>query len=102
MVTIVVLGYCIRLFEQKAQPNSYKNYTTAMWNVLITMTTIGYGDYYPISHCGRVIAIITAFWGVLPPPPPVLACMNISEFSSQENKAFKLLVRLSLKDQLKL
>ncbi len=67
----------------------------AMWNVLVTMTTIGYGDYYPISHCGRVVAIITAFWGVLDTSLFVLACLNICEFTSQEEKAFKLLERLS-------
>jgi len=60
----------------------------AMWNVLITMTTIGYGDYFPISHCGRVVAIITAFWGVLDTSLFVLACVNITTFTSSENKAY--------------
>jgi Ion channel len=60
----------------------------AMWNVLITMTTIGYGDYYPISHCGRVVAIITAFWGVLDTSLFVLACLNITKFEPSEAKAY--------------
>jgi potassium intermediate/small conductance calcium-activated channel subfamily N protein 2 len=74
----------------------------AMWNCLITMTTIGYGDYYPISHCGRFVAILTAFWGVLDTSLFVVALMSITKFSDSEQKAYRLLERLQLKDDLKL
>ena len=97
-----MLAYTLRLFEAKTQPEPFKNYTVAVWNVLITMTTIGYGDYYPVSLGGRLVAIITAFWGVLDTSLFVLACLNITEFTSSESKAFQLLQRLDLKDKLKL
>ena len=28
------------------------------------MTTVGYGDYFPITNGGRFVGIICAFWGV--------------------------------------
>jgi Ion channel len=63
MVSLLMLSYQIKLFEQKVQ-TPFINITSCAWVILITMTTVGYGDLYPESHCGRVIAIVTAFWGV--------------------------------------
>ena len=36
----------------------------AMWNILITMTTVGFGDVYPITNGGRCVSIVAALWGV--------------------------------------
>ena len=53
----------LQIFEREVDEN-FKNLTTSMWNVIITLTTVGYGDYYPVTNLGRLIGIITAFWGV--------------------------------------
>lgn len=34
-----------------------------MWCVVITMTTVGYGDVFSVSPFGRIISIINALWG---------------------------------------
>jgi potassium intermediate/small conductance calcium-activated channel subfamily N protein 2 len=62
-----------------------------MWNVLITMTTVGYGDFYPKSHLGRMIGIIVAFWGVFYVSLFVVALNNILNFLPAEGKAYNLL-----------
>jgi len=72
-----------------------------MWNMVITMTTIGYGDYSAQSHMGRLIAIIIAFWGVFYVSLFVVALNNMLLFTSPQNKAFMLLTRLCAKDQLR-
>ena len=41
----------------------YDSYFTSIWNVLITMTTVGYGDVYACSPLGKVISILNALWG---------------------------------------
>lgn len=51
-----------------------------MWYVLITMTTVGYGDVFAMSHAGRAIAIICAFVGVLIVALFVLCLDNILSF----------------------
>ena len=69
-----------------------------MWNMVITMTTIGYGDFSAASHMGRVIAIIIAFWGTFYVSLFVVALTNILDFDSPEQKSFMLLSRLDAKE----
>jgi hypothetical protein len=41
----------------------FDSYFSSVWNVIITMTTVGYGDIAAISDYGRVISILNALWG---------------------------------------
>ncbi len=77
--------------------NIHNFITTALWNVLITMTTVGYGDFYPRSHMGRFVGIITSFWGVFYVSLFVVSLTNTLEFESPQIKSFMLLKRLKLK-----
>jgi hypothetical protein len=65
-----------------------------MWNILITMTTVGYGDVFAKSHYGRIIAVITAFWGTCYVSLFVLSLLNLLKFNSSEVKAYNLMRRL--------
>jgi hypothetical protein len=62
-----------------------------MWNIMITILTIGYGDIYPKSHFGRLIGIVIAFLGVYNTSLFIVALNNMLEFESPECKAFNLL-----------
>lgn len=39
-------------------------YLNCMWTVMNTMTTVGYGDYFPRSLIGRILASFIAIWGI--------------------------------------
>ena len=41
----------------------FDDYVTSIWCVVITMTTVGYGDVAAVSPFGRFISIINAIWG---------------------------------------
>ena len=61
------MGFCLRMFERKLFAASGQDFgllTNTIWNVLVTMTTVGYGDFYPKTNFGRLVGIIIAFWGV--------------------------------------
>ena len=36
----------------------------ALWWPVVTITTVGYGDYYPVTLAGRLITIIVMFSGI--------------------------------------
>ena len=83
----------LQIFEREVDDN-FRNLTTACWNVIITVTTIGYGDYYPITNLGRLVGIITAFWGVFFVSLFVVALTNTLELEESEVRAFNILRRL--------
>jgi hypothetical protein len=68
---------------------------------LVTMTTVGYGDYYPKTNMGRIIGLIIAFWGVFIVSLFVVSLSNMFEFDSGESKAFQLNNRLQAKEDLR-
>jgi succinate-acetate transporter protein len=45
---------------------------------------VGYGDYSPKSDCGRIIAIIIAFWGIFFLSLLVVALTNTLELEESE------------------
>ena len=98
--SLIQLSMSLQIFEREIDPN-FKNLTTAMWNVIITLTTVGYGDYYPVTNLGRLIGIITAFWGVFFVSLFVVALTNTLELEESELRAFILLRRLFTRKVLK-
>ena len=93
LFSLTQLSISLQLFEREVDEN-FANITTAMWNVIITLTTVGYGDYFPMTNFGRFVGIITAFWGVFFVSLFVVALTNTLELEDAENRAFILLQRL--------
>lgn len=61
MIIASVLMYNI---ESSVQPEAFSNALEAMWWAVATLTTVGYGDVYPITAAGKILATIIAFLGI--------------------------------------
>lgn len=59
-----------------------------MWNVIITLTSVGYGELYPKTFFGRIVGIIICFWGVFIVSFFVVTVTNVLMFSTGEDKAY--------------
>lgn len=50
--------------ENRAQPEEFASIPKAMWWSIITLTTVGYGDVFPVTGAGRLLAGVIAIVGI--------------------------------------
>jgi len=50
--------------EYEAQPDKFTSIPHAMWWGIATLTTVGYGDIYPVTTAGKIISSLIAIIGV--------------------------------------
>lgn len=54
----------IYFFENVAQPESFKSIFHSLWWAIVTLTTVGYGDVYPITIGGKVFTFFVLVIGI--------------------------------------
>lgn len=66
MITMLLLfsSSLIYLVESEAQPDKFPSIPAAMWWGVATLTTVGYGDIYPITPLGKILSAFIAFLGI--------------------------------------
>jgi potassium intermediate/small conductance calcium-activated channel subfamily N protein 2 len=101
-ISIFVFALGVRVYERPYQRDlgssqDYNYVWNSMWLVVLTMTTVGYGDFFPTTHLGRLIIIISCFWGVFLVSMMVVTLNDSSKFSPGEKRSFDLLSRLKAK-----
>lgn len=50
--------------EHDAQPETFSSIPAAMWWGIVTLTTVGYGDAYPVTVAGKLLASVIAVLGI--------------------------------------
>lgn len=67
LATLLLLYFSsigIYYFENEAQPEVFTSLFDAMWWSVATLTTVGYGDVYPITNGGKIFASAIVFIGL--------------------------------------
>jgi voltage-gated potassium channel len=66
VVTVLILFGSVVIYELEgtAQPDSFKSLSDAIWWAFVTMTTVGYGDMYPVTVMGRIFAVFFMCLGI--------------------------------------
>ena len=63
-VVIVTAGLGMYHLEHTAQPEVFGSVLDGLWWAVITLTTVGYGDVYPVTAGGRILATVAMFAGI--------------------------------------
>ena len=100
----VLMGaYAIRIFERPMSPHTamdFSSYANCIWYCLITMLTIGYGDYYAVTTPGRVVALGVCIWGVVLVSVMVCFVAEVLGFDAGERNALDILERLDFRREI--
>jgi len=105
IMSMFYFGYLIRIFDQDLSDVSGQNFNSIMnpvWLSIVTMTTVGYGDFYPKSNPSRIVGILCSFYGVYLVSLFVIALESLLRFDQSEERSYELISRLEDKEELKL
>lgn len=67
IVTIILLylsAVGIWYFEREAQPDQFKSVFHSLWWAVSTLTTVGYGDVYPVTVGGKIFTFVVLMVGL--------------------------------------
>lgn len=70
------------------EPETFHNFFEAVYWAVISLSTVGYGDIYPVTTLGRVITILSAIVGIaiIALPAGVITAGYMEELSAQKEK----------------
>lgn len=86
----VVIASCIMFeLENEAQPDKFPNILSAFWWSIATLTTIGYGDVYPITALGKCMSTIISIIGIglIALPTGIISSGFLEEYRNSKQKA---------------
>ncbi|MCQ2501695.1 MAG: potassium channel family protein, partial [Lachnospiraceae bacterium] len=58
VILYVILLLLLTLFESGSPDGNITSWADAFWYSLVTMTTVGYGDFFPVTFGGRIIGFV--------------------------------------------
>ena len=81
VILLLVAATLMFYIESEAQPDAFPNILATMWWAVATLTTIGYGDVFPVTGWGRLLSGIIAVLGIglVALPTGILSCGFIEE-----------------------
>lgn len=85
VIMLVLLSFLIFELEHDTQPEVFSNVVQTLWWAVATLTTVGYGDMYPVTGMGQFITAIISVLGIafVAIPGGIFASEFISEFSKR-------------------
>lgn len=64
ILLIYLTAVGIYFFEHEAQPEKFDNIFDSLWWAVVTLTTVGYGDIYPVTVGGKLFTVIILLLGL--------------------------------------
>jgi len=64
VITLFLGAWLVLLFDEHAKGANIHTYPDALWWAVVTVTTVGYGDRYPVTEGARVVAVVLMLVGI--------------------------------------
>lgn len=88
LVMMVMAASLMYFAEHEAQPENFPDIPSAMWWAIVTLTTVGYGDVFPVTILGKILAAVIAILGIgmFALPTGILGASFVEELENQRMK----------------
>ncbi len=88
LVLLLVASCLMHYAEAVAQPEHFGSIPDAMWWAIVTLTTVGYGDVYPVTGWGKLIAGVMAILaiGLVGLPTGILGAGFVDEMQAARKR----------------
>ena len=102
MLVILVIAACgLYYIERDIQPDKFGSIPEAMWWAMAALTTVGYGDSYPITPIGKIIGSIVTLLGIgMVALPSGILASSFSERMRQRRESIQTQIDQALEDGL--
>ncbi len=86
LIILLITSSLIYIIESPYQEN-LNDSGDAIWWTIVTLTTVGYGDIYPVTFVGRILASFVALIGIgiIAIPSGIIATGLVEELSEEKN-----------------
>ena len=102
MLVILIIAACgLYYIERDIQPDKFGSIPEAMWWAMAALTTVGYGDAYPITAIGKIIGSIVTLLGIgMVALPSGILASSFSERMRQRRESMQTKIDQALEDGL--
>ena len=85
-ILLILSSTLMYYIENEAQPEKFENIGQALWWSVATLTTVGYGDVYPVTGIGKFLSAIIALIGIgfVALPTGIISSAFISKIQSKK------------------
>lgn len=88
-VCALAAGYILisALIIFNVEPESFQSFFEAVYWATVSLTTVGYGDIYPVSTIGRIITMISSVFGIaiVALPAGIITAGYMNELEKKQN-----------------
>lgn len=87
-VGTLAVGYVLisALIVFNVEPDTFDTFFDAIYWATVSLTTVGYGDIYPVTVIGKIVAMMSSFIGIaiIALPSGIITAGYMSELSKQD------------------
>jgi voltage-gated potassium channel len=88
-VLLLISSSLMYFAEGEAQPDKFSSIPASMWWGIVTLTTVGYGDVFPVTTMGKLLSAIISVLGIgiVALPTGILGAAFVEEMQARNARA---------------
>ena len=100
-IVLIISSSGMYLVEKDVQPEKFGSIPQSMWWSIVTLTTVGYGDVFPITSLGKIFGSIIIILGIgtVALPAGILASA-FTEHTKRSQKRYEEKLKFMLTDDI--